>query len=155
MNIWISKISEYLSKFLELGVLLLAVSVIAEILFGPNVAFFGSQVTNNLINLLNLELINYYYTAGDFINLRSIQPGIHHSRTQMMRKYYSYSFSLEPEKWYSTGTVNFSHIKDQILKLRLNVDDPFGDTPERLLKVYALSYNILRIENGTTKLLFN
>ena len=53
MNNWISKISQYLTKFLELGVLLLAVSVIAEIIFGPNVAFFGSQVTKNLINLLN------------------------------------------------------------------------------------------------------
>ena len=53
-NNWISKISQYLTKFLELGVLLLAVSVIAEIIFGPNVAFFGSQVTKNLINLLNM-----------------------------------------------------------------------------------------------------
>jgi hypothetical protein len=53
MNSWIAKITNYLNKFLELGVLLLGVSVIAEILFGPNVAFFGSQVTNNLINLLN------------------------------------------------------------------------------------------------------
>ena len=53
MNSWISKITSYLNKFLELGVLLLAVSIIAEILFGPNVAFFGSQVTNNLITLLN------------------------------------------------------------------------------------------------------
>ena len=53
MNNWISKIKTYLNKFLELGVLLLGVSVIAEILFGPNVAFFGSQVTKNLINLLN------------------------------------------------------------------------------------------------------
>ena len=53
MNTWISKIKGYLNKFLELGVLLLAVSVIAEILFGPNVAFFGLQVTANLISLLN------------------------------------------------------------------------------------------------------
>ena len=53
MNTWINKISGYLSKFLEVGVLLLAVSVIAEILFGPNVAFFGTQVTSNLISLLN------------------------------------------------------------------------------------------------------
>ena len=52
MNTWIKKITDYLNKFLEVGVLLLAVSVIAEILFGPNVAFFGSQVTSNLINLL-------------------------------------------------------------------------------------------------------
>ena len=53
MNAWIGKITNYMSKFIELGVLLLAVSVIAEILFGPDVAFFGSQVTSNLIGLLN------------------------------------------------------------------------------------------------------
>ena len=53
MNTWISSITRYLNKFLEVGVLLLAVSVVAEILFGPDVPFFGSQVTNNLINLLN------------------------------------------------------------------------------------------------------
>ena len=53
MNAWISKFTSYLNKFLEVGVILLAVSVVAEILFGPNVAFFGSQVTNNLITLLN------------------------------------------------------------------------------------------------------
>ena len=53
MNAWISKITGYLNKFLEVGVILLAISVVAEILFGPNVPFFGSQVTNNLIALLN------------------------------------------------------------------------------------------------------
>ena len=53
MNTWVSKIVGYLNKFLEIGVLLLAVSVIAEILFGPDVAFFGTQVTSNLISLLN------------------------------------------------------------------------------------------------------
>ena len=53
MNTWITKIKNYMSKFIELGVLLLAISVIAEILFGPDVAFFGSQVTTNLISLLN------------------------------------------------------------------------------------------------------
>ena len=53
MNAWIVKIRSYLRQFIELGVLLLAVSVLAEILFGPNVAFLGSQVTKNLIALLN------------------------------------------------------------------------------------------------------
>ena len=52
MNSWITKIRYYLRQFIELGVLLLAVSVLAEILFGPNVAFLGSQVTKNLITLL-------------------------------------------------------------------------------------------------------
>ena len=53
MDAWITKIRKYLRQFIELGVLLLGVSVFAEILFGPDVAFFGSQVTANLVTLLN------------------------------------------------------------------------------------------------------
>ena len=53
MSAWTNRVVGYMNKFIELGVLLLAVSVIAEILFGPNVAFFGSQVTSNLVSLLN------------------------------------------------------------------------------------------------------
>mgnify|MGYP001368059405 FL=1 len=53
MDKWIARLKKYLKHFVELGLLLLTVSVFAEILFGPNVAFFGSQVTQNLVNLLN------------------------------------------------------------------------------------------------------
>ena len=53
MDTWITKIKKYLKQFIELGVLLIGVSVFAEILFGPNVAFLGSQVTTNLVSLLN------------------------------------------------------------------------------------------------------
>ena len=54
MKAWIGTIRYYLKQFIELGLLLIGVSVFAEILFGPNVAFFGSQVTTNLIALLNM-----------------------------------------------------------------------------------------------------
>ena len=53
MKSLIVNIKYYLGQFVELGVLLLAVSVVAEILFGPDVAFFGSTVTKNLITLLD------------------------------------------------------------------------------------------------------
>ena len=53
MKSWIVTIKYYLRQFIELGLLLIGVSVFAEILFGPDVAFFGSQVTANLITLLN------------------------------------------------------------------------------------------------------
>jgi hypothetical protein len=49
----LNKIRDYLNTFIELGFLLLALSVIAEILFGPNVAFFGTTVTANLTKLVN------------------------------------------------------------------------------------------------------
>ena len=50
---WLSTVTKYLNKFLEVGILLLAVSIIAELVLGPNVAFFGTQVTKNLVSLLN------------------------------------------------------------------------------------------------------
>ena len=53
MKAWIGTIRYYLRQFIELGVLLIGVSVFAEILFGPDVAFFGSQVTKNLVALLH------------------------------------------------------------------------------------------------------
>ena len=52
MKSWIVTIRYYLRQFIELGVLLIGVSVFAEILFGPDVAFFGSTVTKNLVALL-------------------------------------------------------------------------------------------------------
>ena len=53
MKAWIVTIRYYLRQFIELGLLLVGVSVFAEILFGPDVAFFGSQVTKNLVALLD------------------------------------------------------------------------------------------------------
>ena len=53
MKAWIGTIRYYLKQFIELGVLLLGVSVFAEKLFVPDVAFFGSKVTTNLVALLN------------------------------------------------------------------------------------------------------
>ena len=52
MKAWIGTIRYYLRQFIELGLLLIGVSVFAEILYGPDVAFFGSQVTKNLVALL-------------------------------------------------------------------------------------------------------
>ena len=119
-----------------------------------------NQVINNLYtnyeNLNNLELTLDDSTildkvTGNAINLRAIQSGIHHSRTQLFRRYYSYSFSLEPERWYPTGQRNFSLIKEQDVKLKI-LPDNFA---KRELRVLGLSYNILRVENGIAKTLFN
>ena len=119
-----------------------------------------NQVINNLYtnyeNLNNLELTLDDSTildkvTGNAINLRAIQSGIHHSRTQLFRRYYSYSFALEPERWYPTGQRNFSLIKEQDVKLNLHPDN----VADRELRVLGLSYNILRVENGIAKTLFN
>jgi hypothetical protein len=57
--------------------------------------------------------------TGNVIFLKAVQAAIHHSKTQLIRRFYSYSFALEPEKWYPTGQINFSLIKEQIVNLSL------------------------------------
>jgi len=52
--------------------------------------------------------------TGNVIFLKAIQAAIHHSKTQLIRRFYSYSFALQPEEWYPTGQVNFSLVKEQI-----------------------------------------
>ena len=110
----------------------------------------------NYEHLQNLEIqlddsVILDRVTGNVINLRAVQSGIHHSRTQLFRRYYSYSFALEPERWYPTGQINFSLIKEQHLKLKILPDD----VAKRELRVLGLSYNILRVENGIAKTLFN
>lgn len=87
--------------------------------------------------------------TGTVLFLKSVQGTIHHSKTQLLRRFYSYSFAMEPEKWYPTGQINFSGIKEQILKMKLT-----PSTRSRQVRVYALSYNILRVEDGLARLLF-
>ena len=107
------------------------------------------NVKNIQLKLDDSEILND--KTGSVVNLRAVQSGIHHSRTQLFRRYYSYSFALEPERWYPTGQRNFSLVKDQILKIDLHPDS----SADRELRVLGLSYNILRVENGIAKTLFN
>ena len=109
-------------------------------------------INHENLNYMELKLdddIMLNDITGNMIHLRAVQSGIHHSRTQLFRRFYSYSFALEPERWYPTGQKNFSLVNEQLLDMYLNVP-----APQRELRVYALSYNILRIENGSARLLF-
>jgi len=123
--------------------------------YDSNYQLYNSEYVN-YEHLQNLEIqlddsIILDKVSGNVINLRAVQSGIHHSRTQLFRRYYSYSFALEPERWYPTGQRNFSLIKEQHLKLKILPDD----LAKRELRVLGLSYNILRVENGIAKTLFN
>jgi hypothetical protein len=123
--------------------------------YDSNYQLYNSEYVN-YEHLQNLEIqlddsVILDKVTGNVINLRAIQSGIHHSRTQLFRRYYSYSFALEPERWYPTGQRNFSLIKEQVVKLKILPDN----LAKRELRVLGLSYNILRVENGIAKTLFN
>ena len=65
-------------------------------------------------------------------------------------EFYMYSFALKPEMYYPTGQVNMSRIRHQ--KLNIELDET--DTDEIHVSVYAVNYNVLRIESGLAGLKF-
>ena len=66
-------------------------------------------------------------------------------------KFGVYSFSLKPEMYYPTGQVNMSRISHKLFTIEIS---PVNDVFENDTRVYALSYNILRISSGLAGLKF-
>lgn len=86
---------------------------------------------------------------GEYFNL--IQPYQHHSNIPENAGIHLYSFSLSPESFHPSGSLNFSMIENSTLIIELQ--DKYYEGPNKgasaLTRVYATSYNILVIENGT------
>jgi hypothetical protein len=89
--------------------------------------------------------------TGNFAFLKAIQPAIHHSKTPLIRRFYTYSFACEPEQHFPTGQVNFSLVNNQLFTFNLTQNT----TSDRHVDIYALSYNILRLDKGMMRVMFN
>ena len=83
--------------------------------------------------------------------LRVIPSSRYHTHTALNRRIYLWSFATRPEIWKPSGQLNFSTIKNQILTVE---GFKTGWTHQHDLSVYAKSYNVMKIENGTIKLLY-
>ena len=62
-----------------------------------------------------------------------------------------YSFALNPEVYYPTGQVNMSRIIHKLLTIEI---DPINGVDDNNTRVYALNFNILRINAGLAGLKF-
>ena len=62
-----------------------------------------------------------------------------------------YSFSMNPETYYPTGQVNMSRIAHNLIEIEL--DTPNANFGHKVY-VYAINYNVLRIESGLGGLKF-
>ena len=80
---------------------------------------------------------------------RLYQPYKYHS-SGTNNYIYMYSFALEPENAQPSGTCNFSKLDNVVLSL-----DFTQNIPDGLINVYAINYNILRIQNGMSGLMFS
>jgi len=100
---------------------------------------------------LQLDFNNETYLdpeVADTLFLYALQPMSRHTRVPDIYLY-NYSFALDPENYRPTGQVNMSRIQNKLLTLNLT-----PSTDEREIRIYAKSYNILRIENGLAGVLF-
>jgi hypothetical protein len=85
--------------------------------------------------------------SGKYFN--QVQPFYHHTGTPYPG-IYSYSFALQPEEHQPTGTCNFSRIDNAQVSVQLK-----GATMTTLQKLFAVNYNVLRIQSGMGGLAFS
>jgi hypothetical protein len=83
---------------------------------------------------------------GKYFN--QYQPYVYHSGTPYPG-IYVYSFALQPEEHQPTGTCNFSRIDNAQVAITLKN----GNCPQQ--KMFAVNYNILRIQSGMGGLAFS
>ena len=105
----------------------------------------------------HIDSINLMFNGEDRISntiatssyLQYVQPMTYHTRTPT-RKIYSYSFSLRPEQPMPSGQVNMSRIINKILTVNTRQSPKIRD-----IRIYAINYNVLRVETGLAGVIFN
>jgi len=85
--------------------------------------------------------------AGKYFN--QYQPYVYHSGVPYPG-IYVYSFALQPEEHQPTGTCNFSRIDNAQVAINMK-----GNYTTQLQKMFAVNYNILRIQSGMGGLAFS
>jgi uncharacterized lipoprotein NlpE involved in copper resistance len=89
--------------------------------------------------------------GGKYFN--QVQPFNHHSGSPMPG-IYSYSFALKPEEHQPTGTCNFSRIDNA--QVAVTCKDLTGTSlASPSLDMFAVNYNVLRIQSGMGGLAFS
>ena len=86
--------------------------------------------------------------SGKYFN--QVQPYCHHSGCPVPG-IYSYSFALKPEEHQPTGTCNFSRIDNAQVEVVLKS----GATTNTTMNMFAVNYNVLRIQSGMGGLAFS
>ena len=104
----------------------------------------------NPIKHVNMKFNNNTIIDADNLMLSYEQPLKYYTGTTN-NNFGVYSFSIKPETYYPTGQVNMSRIAHNLIEIELdNPDSSFGHK----VYVYAVNYNVLRIDAGLGGLKF-
>lgn len=126
----------------------------------------GKDMTEELPGKFYRIIQRYQYHQGNGLNNiidECVDPNIPNSNCRDLSKgsgIYSYSFSLKPEEYQPSGSLNFTQLEKAQLKLRLYRDiDNFtkngsNNISGKSMNIYAINYNILKIASGLGGVLF-
>jgi len=93
------------------------------------------------LNINGVDLANYRWGKPHFIDVTNY----YHTNFVTSPDFFLYCFCLMTSSLQPTGTLNFSRVESaKIMSESMTIDDP----------IYAVNYNILRIENGMAGLLY-
>ncbi len=100
-----------------------------------------SPINKIKLNINGLDVSNYKWGKPHFIDVMSY----YHTNFVTSPDFFLYCFCLSTSSLQPTGTLNFSRLNSaKIMSETLPINDP----------IYAVNYNILRIENGMAGLLY-
>jgi len=110
----------------------------------------GAKVSTGPLSTFKLILNGqdrFKEQSGKYFN--QVQPYYHHSGNPYPG-IYSYSFALKPEEHQPTGTCNFSRIDNAQVEVVTKAATELGN-----MHMFAVNYNVLRIQSGMGGLAFS
>ena len=124
-----------------------------KLLTGAGATYTAAFDEETLGTIENMKLVlngqdRFKEQSGKYFN--QVQAFQHHTGTPMPG-IYSYSFALKPEEHQPTGTCNFSRIDNA----QVSIKTAAGNSATQQLNMFAVNYNVLRIQSGMGGLAFS
>lgn len=101
-----------------------------------------TSATNKVkIEINGIDMCNFRFGKPHFMEI----PNYYHTTFVTSPDFFLYCFCLSTSSLQPTGTLNFSRLNSaKVISETMNINDP----------IYAVNYNILRIENGMAGLTY-
>ena len=113
---------------------------------------YDKTIAKSLIKKILIKLNGFNRELDYDKNFYTYVQGLQHHKSTPPIGVFCYSFALYPEQYQPSGSCNFSKIDDISIDITV---EPISYNKPAYVKVYAVSYNILRIINGIAGLAFS
>ena len=109
------------------------------------------RFNNEVVFNRDAKFLMYEQAFKYHVNTPSSELFVDASPDNAASKFGMYSFGLNPEVPYPTGQVNMSRIIHKLFTIEI---DPIDSEDYNTVRIYAINYNVLRIQSGLAGLKF-